>query len=140
MLTTAPLVQRSLRGKGSLTGSTQRTTAQAVRRPPRRPMDAHYSRAEALTMAPAKRGPMHTVLSLVRACLCCSRCFGEVLVVNRRRLRVLKQVGEGGFAFVYVVEDTATGQVFAAKRMLLSNEEQAQRARREVEVQRVRWP
>ena len=76
--------------------------------------------------------------SLRTQCSCCARCCGEVIVVNRRKLRVVRRVGEGGFSFVYVVEDVATGAVHAAKRMLCSNEDQVQQARREVDVQRVR--
>ncbi len=70
-------------------------------------------------------------------CCCCSRVCAEVITVNRRRLRVVRRVGEGGFSFVYVVEDVATGAVLAAKRMLCSNEDQVRQARREVEIQRV---
>ena len=63
--------------------------------------------------------------------------WSERLAVNGRQLRVIDKVGEGGFSFVYVAEDTTTGARYAIKRMVLQSSEATQRARREVDVQRV---
>lgn len=38
-----------------------------------------------------------------------------------RRLQIEKLLGEGGFAFVYQVVDTSSGQRFALKKMMTQN-------------------
>ena len=48
--------------------------------------------------------------------------------VNGRKLRVVKQLAEGGFAFVYVVRDAHAKETFALKRIHCSVEEQIRNA------------
>jgi hypothetical protein len=71
---------------------------------------------------------------------CVSRCSGERVSFRGREFRLVRLVGEGGFSFVYAAEDVRTGAVMAVKKMLCQNEEQRERARREVEIQKVVLP
>ena len=86
-----------------------------------------------------REGLTGQLAALLRRAIACARCgcCGEHITVNRRQLRVIERIGEGGFSFVYVAEDSATRTRYAVKRMLCQTTEQAQRARREIEVQRV---
>jgi len=61
---------------------------------------------------------------------------GSVLSVNGRRLSVVKQIGEGGFSFVYKVTDGS--QDYALKRMfaIADDPEQVERLRTEVDLLR----
>lgn len=47
--------------------------------------------------------------------------------LNDRRLMIRRQIGEGGFSFVYLVEDVGTGERFALKRVILQTAEQVRR-------------
>ena len=51
-------------------------------------------------------------------------------------MRVLKKLGEGGFAFVYLVEDIKSGRRYALKRMLAADAETNALAKMEVNVMR----
>ncbi|KAG0346728.1 hypothetical protein BG004_000976 [Podila humilis] len=45
-------------------------------------------------------------------------CFpNPTLVINRRSFKVIKLLGEGGFSFVYLVQDMATGGLYALKKI-----------------------
>lgn len=56
--------------------------------------------------------------------------FGDVTV------RVLRQVGEGGFSFVYVAEEIRNpGKIHALKMIRAQNPEQLSNAKREIEMQ-----
>ncbi|KAF9345915.1 hypothetical protein BGX26_002607 [Mortierella sp. AD094] len=39
------------------------------------------------------------------------------LYINRRSFKVIKLLGEGGFSFVYLVQDVATGRLYALKKI-----------------------
>ncbi|KAF9127834.1 hypothetical protein BGW39_005524 [Mortierella sp. 14UC] len=39
------------------------------------------------------------------------------LSINRRSFKVIKLLGEGGFSFVYLVQDVATGRLYALKKI-----------------------
>ncbi|KAG0232569.1 hypothetical protein BGW42_008083 [Actinomortierella wolfii] len=39
------------------------------------------------------------------------------LTINRRNFKVVKLLGEGGFSFVYLVQDVATGRLYALKKI-----------------------
>ncbi|KAF9979093.1 hypothetical protein BGZ73_006330 [Actinomortierella ambigua] len=39
------------------------------------------------------------------------------LTINRRSFKVIKLLGEGGFSFVYLVQDVATGRLYALKKI-----------------------
>eukprot|EP00124_Ichthyophonus_hoferi_P005406 Ihof_evm1s775 gene=Ihof_evmTU1s775 len=58
-------------------------------------------------------------------------------MVNRRRLLLTKLLGEGGFSFVYLVEDVATKRRFALKKITCHDTEQLRSALREVELYRL---
>jgi serine/threonine kinase 16 len=61
-------------------------------------------------------------------------CSSRTLRINGRRLRVLRQLAEGGYSYVYLCEDLRTTQRYAVKQMLLQSAEQRQAARREIET------
>jgi serine/threonine kinase 16 len=61
-------------------------------------------------------------------------CSSRTLRINGRRLRVLRQLAEGGYSYVYLCEDLRTKQRYAVKQMLLQSHEQRQAARREIET------
>ena len=58
----------------------------------------------------------------------------EILQIKNRQLRVDKLLGEGGFAWVYLAEDTQSGEKFALKRMMCQNQRQKQLAETEVNL------
>jgi hypothetical protein len=62
-------------------------------------------------------------------------CFARVLSVNNRRLVVVRELGEGGFSFVYLTRDKRTGKLFAVKQLRAQSQEQSRMVRREIEVQ-----
>lgn len=72
---------------------------------------------------------------------------GGEIFIKKRRFRIQKQIGEGGFAFVYLVQelttdggDQANGPspsgdgLYAIKKVLVQSEEQAEMVRQEIEV------
>ncbi|XP_037090600.1 cyclin-G-associated kinase-like [Pollicipes pollicipes] len=46
---------------------------------------------------------------------------GQVVELGNAKMRVKKQIGEGGFAFVYVAQEVTSGKYFALKRLLSSD-------------------
>ncbi|GAB5359191.1 hypothetical protein AAMO2058_000523400 [Amorphochlora amoebiformis] len=58
----------------------------------------------------------------------------EEIPFGNRRVRIIKQLGEGGYAFVYLVEDVNTGRQYAMKRMLAADKEAKQIAMMEVKM------
>ena len=66
--------------------------------------------------------------------LCCSTsCSTSSVTVNGRSLRVVRQLAEGGFSFVFLV-DAGGGEKFALKKVLTQLPEQAEAARWEIKV------
>ena len=66
---------------------------------------------------------------------CCSKSSSrDVVVLNGRPLRKLSLIGEGGFAFVYLVEDTSTGAQYALKQVRCAESEHVESALREAEL------
>jgi len=64
---------------------------------------------------------MSLVLSSVRDTLYAvtSCCFPHpTLHINRRTFKVISLLGEGGFSYVYLVQDTSTGRYYALKKIL----------------------
>jgi serine/threonine protein kinase len=62
-------------------------------------------------------------------------CFPRVLTVNQRRLVVMRELGEGGFSFVYLARDKKTNRLFAVKQLRAQTKEQSRSIRREIRVQ-----
>lgn len=59
------------------------------------------------------------------------------LKINGRSYRIVKLLGEGGFSFVYLIEDTSNGRFYALKKILVtSGQEGVKEAMREVEAYR----
>nr|KAJ3422889.1 Serine/threonine-protein kinase 16 [Polyrhizophydium stewartii] len=54
------------------------------------------------------------------------------LAINQRRFTVVKQLGEGGFSFVYLAKERSTGAMFAIKRIRIQLPEQEERLRSEI--------
>ena len=62
--------------------------------------------------------------------LCCSSaetCSVRSMTVNNRTFRVVRQLAEGGFSFVFLVE--SAGEKYALKKVLTQVPEQAEQAR-----------
>ena len=65
--------------------------------------------------------------------LCCSvACTTANMTIGGRQLRVVRQLAEGGFSFVYLVE--GGGEKFALKKVLSQLPEQAEAAKWEIKV------
>jgi serine/threonine kinase 16 len=59
------------------------------------------------------------------------------LKINGRQYTIEKLLGEGGFAFVYLIRDQSSGRLFALKKILVtSGQEGVTAAMREVEAYR----
>ena len=58
------------------------------------------------------------------------------VVINGKKYKIMKQIGEGGFAFVYDVLGTGkeSGDHFALKKMICQTEEQLDEAKKEIET------
>ncbi|KAG5922309.1 hypothetical protein E4U61_005417 [Claviceps capensis] len=70
----------------------------------------------------------------------CLNCFpgSPTLKINRRSFKILRLLGEGGFSYVYLVEDTTTHQLLALKKIRCPfGAESVQQAMREVEAYRL---
>jgi serine/threonine kinase 16 len=57
--------------------------------------------------------------------------------VNSRTLVIQKQLGEGGFSFVYLVKDKIDGQLYALKRVRVQLEEQTKMLKQEIQAHRL---
>ncbi|KAG5972229.1 hypothetical protein E4U58_006831 [Claviceps cyperi] len=70
----------------------------------------------------------------------CLNCFpgSPTLKINRRSFKILRLLGEGGFSYVYLVEDSTSHQLFALKKIRCPfGAESVQQAMREVEAYRL---
>ncbi|KID80154.1 Serine/threonine-protein kinase [Metarhizium brunneum] len=70
----------------------------------------------------------------------CLNCFpgSPTLKINSRSFKILRLLGEGGFSYVYLVEDTATHELFALKKIRCPfGAESVQQAMREVDAYRL---
>ncbi|CAH1774732.1 unnamed protein product [Owenia fusiformis] len=57
---------------------------------------------------------------------------GQYVELGEQKLRVKRVIAEGGFAFVFVAQDTANGQEYALKRLLASDQEKCQLVMQEI--------
>ncbi|KAI1872889.1 uncharacterized protein JN550_003763 [Neoarthrinium moseri] len=67
----------------------------------------------------------------------CLNCFpgSPSLKINSRSFKILRLLGEGGFSYVYLVQDTATAELLALKKIRCPfGAESVQQAMREVEA------
>ncbi|KAI9682869.1 MAG: hypothetical protein M1829_006303 [Trizodia sp. TS-e1964] len=67
----------------------------------------------------------------------CLPCFSSSsqLKINSRSLKILRLLGEGGFSYVYLVSDTATGSLYALKKIRCPfGQESVSQALKEVEA------
>jgi serine/threonine kinase 16 len=67
----------------------------------------------------------------------CLNCFpgSPTLKINSRSFKILRLLGEGGFSYVYLVQDTSTAELFALKKIRCPfGAESVQQAMREVEA------
>jgi serine/threonine kinase 16 len=67
----------------------------------------------------------------------CLNCFpgSPTLKINSRSFKILRLLGEGGFSYVYLVQDTSTSELFALKKIRCPfGAESVQQAMHEVEA------
>jgi serine/threonine kinase 16 len=57
------------------------------------------------------------------------------LKINGRSYKIVKFLGEGGFSFVYLINDTSSGRVYALKKIMASGDA-IQAAMKEIEAYR----
>ncbi|CAK7269812.1 Serine/threonine-protein kinase env7 [Sporothrix epigloea] len=77
------------------------------------------------------------LLDLVYSMGSCLSCFPSTptLKVNGRSFKILRLLGEGGFSYVYLVQDNATAELFALKKIRCPfGAESVAQAMREVEA------
>jgi serine/threonine kinase 16 len=74
------------------------------------------------------------VWAAVEALLSSCGCMSRRIRVNSRTLRVLRQLAEGGYSFVFLVEDLRTRHRYAVKQVLAQSPEARRAVREEVEV------
>ncbi|KAH7170639.1 kinase-like domain-containing protein [Dactylonectria macrodidyma] len=70
----------------------------------------------------------------------CLNCFpgSPTLKINSRNFKIQRLLGEGGFSYVYLVEDTSTHDLFALKKIRCPfGAESVQQAMREVDAYRL---
>ncbi|CAK7563488.1 MAG: Serine/threonine-protein kinase env7 [Sporothrix epigloea] len=80
------------------------------------------------------------LLDLVFSMGSCLSCFPSTptLKVNGRSFKILRLLGEGGFSYVYLVQDNATAELFALKKIRCPfGAESVAQAMREVEAYRL---
>lgn len=58
---------------------------------------------------------------------------GSLISVGDLRVQVIRQLAEGGFAFVYQVKDVNTEQTYALKRLLVNDAEDLSKVKEEIE-------
>ncbi|KAI4093975.1 MAG: hypothetical protein LQ344_002573 [Seirophora lacunosa] len=56
------------------------------------------------------------LLSTLTSCLCCSASSPQ-LKINNRSFKLLRLLGEGGFSYVYLVQEKSTSQLYALKKI-----------------------
>eukprot|EP00299_Pterocystis_sp_00344_P007056 c2094_g1_i1.p1 GENE.c2094_g1_i1~~c2094_g1_i1.p1 ORF type:complete len:310 (+),score=81.20 c2094_g1_i1:33-962(+) len=71
---------------------------------------------------------------LLGLCDCFAWNKKQLVKINNHTFKVKHQLGEGGFSFVFLVEDLRTGQLFALKRTYCQTPEQLKKAIFEAEV------
>ena len=74
-----------------------------------------------------------TLYTWVTSLCCATNCTTSTMKVNDRNLRVVKLLAEGGFSFVYLVEDGNKKQ-YALKKVLAQLPEQSELARWEIQI------
>jgi len=77
------------------------------------------------------------LLDLVYSLGNCLNCFpgSPSLKINGRSFKILRLLGEGGFSYVYLVQDTSTSELLALKKIRCPfGAESVQQAMREVEA------
>ncbi|CAK7203668.1 Serine/threonine-protein kinase env7 [Sporothrix eucalyptigena] len=82
----------------------------------------------------------NTLLDLVYSVGSCLSCFPSTptLKINGRSFKILRLLGEGGFSYVYLVQDNATAELFALKKIRCPfGAESVAQAMREVEAYRL---
>lgn len=89
---------------------------------------ASYAAMDATTPTPTGdaigvSSPRRSFLARLQTMLAYILCARGIRL-NGRRLATLRQIGEGGFSYVYLVEDMATGEHFALKRILIQSSDQ----------------
>lgn len=57
---------------------------------------------------------------------------GQLVELGKMKLKVKRVIAEGGFAFVFIAEDQATGKEYALKRLLANDDEKSKDILREV--------
>jgi len=58
----------------------------------------------------------------------------KIITVQSKKYIIDKLIGEGGFAFVYLVHDPYTDQIFAIKKIICQTDEALNGAKREIEI------
>ncbi|KAL6042137.1 AP2-associated protein kinase 1 [Balamuthia mandrillaris] len=61
---------------------------------------------------------------------------GTIFAVEGRSYRVVKRLAEGGFAFVFLVQEISTGQPFALKRIMVQDQEHLKIVNNEISLLR----
>jgi len=66
-----------------------------------------------------------------------SSLLKPTVIVNEKKYKIMKQIGEGGFAFVYNVMSTGkgdSGERYALKKMICQTDEQLDEAKKEIDT------
>jgi len=58
----------------------------------------------------------------------------KIITINRRKFIIQKKIGEGGFSYVYSVEDPYASKQFAIKKTLCQTEELFAAAKKEIDI------
>lgn len=59
---------------------------------------------------------------------------GQIVEVGNSKLRVKKVIAEGGFAFVFVAQDVASGREYALKRLMAADEDAKKNIMQEISI------
>ena len=111
---------------------------------------AFYAKDAFVTVSQVSRNDPGTILELTSQCICRPSVVAYLslidladpqsdptLKLNGRSYEIEKLLGEGGFAFVYLVHDLSSGRSCALKKKLItSGQEGVKAALREVEAYR----
>ena len=104
-------------------------------------MDA--SEAKLLSPEPSRPmtpiAPASTQSTFSACCAALARCcsFTKTVTVGGRQYAVLRQVGEGGYSYVYLVEDKVSRAPMAMKKIRCATPEALRQTRWEVQVHQV---
>lgn len=58
---------------------------------------------------------------------------GAMVSVGNLRVQIVKQLAQGGFAFVYLVKDVQSGEPYALKRLLVNDRDDLNKVKEEIE-------